>query len=47
MHFNFTFSIFEDFLDKKKNENDLGNGGFTDVTSEQLNFEHKIDTGIE
>ena len=28
------FSIFEDFLDKKKNENDWGNRGSIDVTSE-------------
>ena len=39
-HFDYIFSVFENFLDKK--EKWKGNGGFINVTSEQLNFEHKI-----
>ena len=36
------FTFLRIFLIKEKNENEQGNGGFTDVTSEQLHFEHKI-----
>ena len=41
-HFDCIFYIFEDFLNKRENKNEQGNGGFIDATSEQLNFEHKI-----
>ena len=36
------FPFLKIFLIKKKYENDQGNGGFSDVTSKQLNFEHKL-----
>ena len=41
------FPFLKMFLIKKKNENDWGDGGFADVTSEWLNFEQKIAPGIK
>ena len=40
------FPFLKIFSIKNKNKNDKGNGGLIDVTSEQLNFEHKIAPGI-
>ena len=41
------FPFLKIFSIKKKNENCWGNAGFIEVTSEQLNFEHKIALGIK
>ena len=41
------FPFLKIFLIKKKNENNQDNGGFSDVTSEQLSLDNKIAPGIK